>query len=552
MSRLKSSERICLKSISCLWLFFCVPALFAAPAPTPVDKPFEFYPRSNGDKPVTYTKTPVSWQQDGKNWDFKYGAKVVVTIDAGQVIRNVTPYQFGNNLCWYDGREWLSDSDRSDKAQQAGISFWRFPGGSSSDLYNWDGIYDQAAPDQTNPGHMNESWASSTDNYIQFCENTNSEGIITVNYGASRYASVKYAADLASRWVGYFKQKGFKIRYWEIGNELYGPWEESNTLAGKPQLTGDVYGADFQVIAQAMRQADPDIFIGAVTYEKDGPGEWDGHHNWTRKLFSTLGGKADFLILHQYFLYPFKNGDSNQYADPSNETLFGNLHELGDDLASMRKMAAETAPGQENLPVALTEFNILNASPTQTIQLINGLFTAEALGEAIKVGYAAANYWDWKNGIDTKLNGDMGMLALRDNNTKDDTPRPSYYAYALYNKAFGDKMVASSSSDPVFKVYASRFSTGEMGLILVNESADNRWAVFNIKGFQPKGKLMGWVLTAKGLNDTQVSWNGVPGTVGGGGPFPLDSIKPYRGEFKTDRVLQLPLAAHSATGIILY
>jgi hypothetical protein len=313
-----------------------------------------------------------------------------------------------------------------------------------------------------------------------------------------------------------------------------------------------VYGADFQVIAQAMRQADPDIFIGAVTYEKDGPGEWDGHHNWTRKLFSTLGGKADFLILHQYFLYPFKNGDSNQYADPSNETLFGNLHELGDDLASMRKMAAETAPGQENLPVALTEFNILNASPTQTIQLINGLFTAEALGEAIKVGYAAANYWDWKNGIDTKLNGDMGMLALRDNNTKDDTPRPSYYAYALYNKAFGDKMVASSSSDPAFKVYASRFSSGEMGLILVNESTDNRWATFSIKGFQPKGKLMGWVLTAKGLNDTQVSWNGVPGTVGGGGPFPLDSIKPYRGEFKTDRVLQLPLAAHSATGIILY
>ena len=114
----------------------------------------------------------------------------------------------------------------------------------------------------------------------------------------------------------------------------------------------------------------------------------------------------------------------------------------------MRKMAAETAPGQENLPVALTEFNILNASPTQTIQLINGLFTAEALGEAIKVGYAAANYWDWKNGIDTKLNGDMGMLALRDNNTKDDTPRPSYYAYALYDKAFGDKMVEAVQFGP--------------------------------------------------------------------------------------------------------
>jgi hypothetical protein len=75
---------------------------------------------------------------------------------------------------------------------------------------------------------------------------------------------------------------------------------------------------------------------------------------------------------------------------------------------------------------------------------------------------------------------------------------------------------------------------------------------FDIKGFEPKGKLMGWVLTGKGLNDTQVSWNGVPGPVGGGGPYPLDSIKPYRGTFKSGKALQLPVAAHSATGIILY
>ena len=541
-----------MKYLVCVCFFLCLQPLWSASVSAPADKPFELYPRSNGDKPVTYTKVPVPWQQDGKNWEFKYGTKVQVAVDADKVLRRITPYQFGNNLCWWDGREWIQDSDRTDKAQQSGISFWRFPGGSSSDFYNWDGIYDQAATDQPDPSHMNQSWAISTDNFIQFCENIGSEAVITVNYGAARYAGVKYAADLASRWVGYFKQKGFKIRYWEIGNELYGPWEESNTLTGKPQLTGDEYGADFQVIAQAMRQVDPDIFIGAVTYEKDGPGEWEGHHNWTRKLFSALGGKADFLILHQYFLYPFKNGDSNAYEDPSNETLFGNLHELGDDLASMRKMEAETAPGQETLPVALTEFNILNASPTQTIQLVNGLFTSEVLGEAIKVGYAASNYWDFKNGTDTKLNGDMGLLACRDNATKDDTPRPSYYAFALYNRAFGDQMVDASSSDPAFKVYASKFSTGEIGLILVNESNDNRWAAFNIKGFQPKGKLMGWVLTGKGLNENQVSWNGVDGPVGGGGPFPLDNIKPYRGEFKADRILQLPLAAHSATGIVLY
>jgi hypothetical protein len=146
----------------------------------------------------------------------------------------------------------------------------------------------------------------------------------------------------------------------------------------------------------------------------------------------------------------------------------------------------------------------------------------------------------------------MGMLACRDPKVQDDTPRPSYYAYALYDNVFGDQMIDATSSDPTFKVYASRFSSRELGVVMINESPDNRWVSFDIKGFEPKGKLMGWVLTGKGLNDTQVSWNGVPGPVGGGGPYPLDSIKPYRGTFKSGKALQLPVAAHSATGIILY
>src|SRR5581483_9438261 len=131
-------------------------------------------------------------------------------------------------------------------------------------------------------------------------------------------------------------------------------------------------------------------------------------------------------------------------------------------------------------------------------------------------------------------------------------PRPTYYSYALYNRAFGDKMIAADSSDPTVKVYASRFSGGELGLIIINENDRNQTLTFDLTGFTPQGKLMGWVLTGKGLNDTQVSWNGEPGPLGGGGPFPINGIPPYRATFKTDKPLQLPIQARSVVGIVLY
>ncbi len=267
-----------------------------------------------------------------------------------------------------------------------------------------------------------------TDDFIDFCRQTGSEAIVTVNYAASRYESPQYAADMAARWVKYFNiDKKFKVRYWEVGNEVYGPWEEGNKMQGVSQLTGDVYGKDFRVIAAAMKKVDPDIYIGAVAVDTDDGGDWTGFHWWMKGLLPQLKGQADFLILHQYFMWPF-NGDT--YSNPKNEVLFGNLQKLGSAKESEEKMVYNYAPGEMDIPVALTEFNLVNASPPQSIQLINGLFTAEVLGEAAKTGYVATNYWDLKNGLDGKLKGDMALLASGDSSVPDATPRPAYYSFA--------------------------------------------------------------------------------------------------------------------------
>ena len=513
-------------------------------------KAFELWPATHDAPPTTFTKAAPAFQTEGKPWRFPYGAKVQVKIDADQVLRSVTPYQFGVNVAWWDSKSWFLDPDRIEKAKEAGIRFWRWPGGSASDVYHWDGHYDRPPIGENDPAHMNASWAVSTDDFIEFCRQTGSEAIVTANYGAARYADVNYAADMAARWVKYFNQeKKFKVRYWEIGNELYGPWEQGNKMMGKTQLTGDVYGKDLRVMAEAMKKADPDIYIGAVAIDADDGGDWSGYRWWMRDLLPQLQGKADYLILHQYFVWPF-NGDT--FLNPPNETLLGNLHKLDDAYAAEGQMIDKYAPKEKGIPTALTEFNLMNGNGPQDIELINGLFMAEVLGESIKAGYVASDYWDWKNGLDAKLGGEHGMLASGDNSVPDGTPRPSYYAYALYSRAFGDKMIAADSSDPAVKVYASRFSGGELGLIVVNEDDKNKDLVFDFKGFIAQGKLMGWVLSGPDLNEKQVSWNGEEGPIGGGGPFPLDTIAPYRAMFPTNKPLQLSLKANSVAGIVLY
>jgi len=75
-------------------------------------------------------------------------------------------------------------------------------------------------------GGNTASWTFSLDNYYKLLAQTNSTGIITINYGYARYGTsanpVATAAHLAADWVRYDKGR---TKFWEIGNESYGNWE---------------------------------------------------------------------------------------------------------------------------------------------------------------------------------------------------------------------------------------------------------------------------------------------------------------------------------------
>jgi hypothetical protein len=464
----------------------------------------------------------------------------------------VTPYQFGGNAAWWDHHDWFLRDDIVEKARQSGIRFWRWPGGSSADNFHWDGNYKgyEKEKDGKERANKNAAWATSTDDFIDFCKATGSQAIVTANYGLARYGSLKEASEMAASWVKDFRKKGFPVRYWEIGNENYGNWEEGTKMEGKPVLSGEQYGKDFTVIAKAMRKSDKDIYIGAVAVDLDNGEEWTGFRWWMKGLLPQVQTKADYLILHQYFMWPFDR--QNNYTNPSPATLFGNIAKLGEGIRSVGSMASKYVKEATPLPVALTEFNLVNASPKETIQLLNGLFTVEVLGESIRRGYVCTNHWDWRNGLDGKLGGDHALLAVDDPSVPDGTPRPAYYAYVLYRMAFGDHLVESSSTDPQVKIYASRFKGGEAGVVAVNESEEPKRIKLALEGGSFKGQWQGWLLTGKDVHAKQVTWNGAAGLENGGGPFPVDPILPYRGTFVPAQPLTMTIPPASACGFVVY
>ena len=67
-------------------------------------------------------------------------------------------------------------------------------------------------------------------------------------------------------------------------------------------------------------------------------------------------------------------------------------------------------------------------------------------------------------------NGEDGMFYLGNNRSLRWQPRPDFY-YAYYQQKFtGDHTIAANSSNPNILSYASRFASGETGVVIVNKS----------------------------------------------------------------------------------
>lgn len=471
-----------------------------------------------------------------QSYPWSGGRPIVVTVDLEKPIAKISPRHFGHNLAWWNIDEWLARPGIARRVEAGGFELLRFPGGSSSDEYFWHldyGNYSEWA-------NRHQPWAVDVDEFLEFCRRTGAEPIFTVNYGLARLESVEAAAELAARWVEYVNvERGLGVELWEIGNELYGDWETGHHVPGKPELTGDAYGGDFIEIAEAMKAVDPTIWVGATAAEIDGAYDY-----WNRRMFPVIQEAADFLIVHNYFLWPF-TGPGGSYVEPTPRELFENVEEVGRMKRRIAGMERRYTRRLEPWPVAFTEFNIILANSTPTVGLINGLFTAEVLGEVIKHGYVASNIWDIKNGWEPP-GGDHGMFAFQDPETPPNTPRSSFYAYVIYKKVFRGVMVEAEAEGSGVRVYASwDGDSRSLGLVFINEREESAEVSIELPPLRRKQRA--WVFEGPELYGGTMRFNKKRGPAGGG-PFPI----PHRRGLKVDLSNgKLGLAPASVTGVRL-
>src|SRR5882724_2199813 len=318
-----------------------------------------------------------------------------LTIDLNKVITKVPIYVYGGNSNLWT-QQYTAYPNLVGYVKDLSPTIIRAPAGSVSDIYFWNGtdaspspadapakIYSNGALADAGYwlGGNAASWTLSLGNYYSFLAQTNSTGIITVNYGYARYGAstnpVAAAAHLAADWVRY---DNGRTKFWEIGNETYGNWEagyqidESINQDYQPQIiTGDLYGRHVKVFADSMRaaakQTGATIYIGASLI--DAPpynGAYPALQTWNQGVIAQAASTVDYFIVHDYFT------DSNTNSSVADILKTGaSVPTSGMSYVKQQLSAA----GAAQKPVALTEWNMQAVGSKQDISYIAGMHAGD-------------------------------------------------------------------------------------------------------------------------------------------------------------------------------
>ena len=361
------------------------------------------------------------------------------------ITEKINPGLFGINVALWDADLLLPETEKY--VRDVNHHVLRYPGGLRADDDDWEEILKA------------KNWMVDTDQFFDFCKKTKTEGMITVNFGTG-------TPEKAAAWVAHAKKKNAGVKYWEIGNELYGSWHPNVT-------TGDDYGKRSRVFAEQMKKADPSVLITAV---------WMLEGDWNKETFVHLKDVVDGVNVHHYPQHGGQENDAGLLASPQT---------LPDILGNVRRQLDEYGVPGKKYEIWLTEWNSVDFNPgPQTMSIINALFVADYLGMLTKVNIEQASYWDVHNSI-TPEGGDYGYLSRRGAPDGDNVPRSSYWAFLMASHSLGRGSLVQSSpgDDDLITTYLTKDGK-KKSLMLVNKYPKTVANVtLNIPGFEGKANV---------------------------------------------------------------
>lgn len=305
-----------------------------------------------------------------------------IVVKPSKVLNRVSRYIYGQFIehlgrCIYGGiyeeNSSLSDErgfrrDVLEVVKRIKVPILRWPGGNFASNYHWE---DGVGPKESRPVRFDLAWRKEetnrfgTDEFIEYCREIRAEPYICINMGTG-------TLDEALHWLEYCNGGGntyyaqlrrrlghpepYDVKFWGIGNEMYGEWQIGH-------MDADEYARKAREYAKWMKVFDPSIktiFAGC-----DDPA-------WNLKVLDTAGDVMDYISYHFYA------GCEDYYGTVATVYL------LKEKLLGLKKLIDMShAKRKDHIKIALDEWNIwyrvMDNQLEEPYELKDGIFACGVL-----------------------------------------------------------------------------------------------------------------------------------------------------------------------------
>jgi hypothetical protein len=345
-----------------------------------------------------------------------YPSVSVCTTCNGPVISNQL---LGMNLAsWYDV---ISNRAAIVNAfSGAGVKAVRWPGGSWSDGYHWNGSATYPTIGSPSGCGLNPV---SNDTFLNFVDDIVNMGsfdlAVTANYGSNQTCNGPANPSEAADWVTYAIKLGTPIHYMTIGNEEYGNWEY-DLHTGTSQNNPTVYACEVKGCTDLPAGLSTGLPSGTGFYPaiKAAVANAGGTANTTlvgvevnanASCCAANAANWDSIVLHNSGPYDFVEFHYYPQNPPNESDTFVVQNAAADFTNNIKTIQSElTTAGQPNTPIYVGEIGTVSSNPgKQSWSITQGLYAGQILGEAMNDGVARLTWWIGFG----NCNGNQGNLS---------------------------------------------------------------------------------------------------------------------------------------------
>lgn len=381
------------------------------------------------------------------------GASIFINVDAAQGQWTISPYINGSHFVYAFESDALYDDSRIvEWMKTSGVNVIRWPGGTVVQHYHWDSLngipfkedswdpqYNQKAQDPS--GYMD------VDEFVAYCRKVGAEPMIGVNIRSGKlYNREQESLAEAKRLIGHCKAKGYRVKFWYIGNEGY-----ASGFGVKS------YAEYIDQYARALKSVDSDIII---------IGDWKFGPLRKNRFFESVeivkqSAEIDIMEYHEKWGNEWGLITGQTFDDWKMEYPLYN-GKLGDYIRRFRHEM--DLVGKPDVQIAMNEWglgNIKNASPFE-----NALIASDYLIEMYRNNIYMGCYWNLNIG-----DKNSRIFIAKEDGTGVDYFNPVATVFELLGKAPGKQYLnVDCTHKEVYGFATIERKSGNISVYLLNKS----------------------------------------------------------------------------------